>query len=70
MEIITLNDNKKDKSFIPTKKHYIMFGIFFSLFFTLLLIMSIAGDDYWWHTKVGEWIITNKKIPTTGIFSW
>lgn len=70
MEIITLNDNKKDKSFIATKKHYIMFGIFFSLFFTLLLIMSIAGDDYWWHTKVGEWIITNKKIPTTGIFSW
>lgn len=70
MENINLNENNKKTSFTLTKKHYIMFGLFFSLFFTLILIMPIAGDDYWWHTKVGEWIVKNKEIPTTGIFSW
>lgn len=67
MEIIT---KQKENKFELTKKHYIMFGIFFICFLSLLLIMPIAGDDYWWHTKVGEWIIENKKVPKTGIFSW
>ena len=26
--------------------------------------------NYLWHMKTGEWIITNKTIPTSGIFSW
>lgn len=69
MEIITLNKEQNNK-FKLKNKHYIMFGTLFSLFFTLLLIMSVAGDDYWWHTKVGEWIVNNKQVPMTGIFSW
>ena len=27
-------------------------------------------NDYYWHCKVGEWIVKNRKIPTYGIYSW
>ena len=64
------NNEKQEPLFIPEKKHYIMFGVFFSLFCLLLFLSSIPGDDYWWHIKVGEWIVQNKEIPKTGIFSW
>lgn len=57
-------------SFVLTKKHYILFGIFFCLCFSLLLIMPVSGDDYWWHIKIGEWIIDNKAVPKTGLYSW
>ncbi|WP_374088705.1 hypothetical protein [Methylomicrobium lacus] len=29
-----------------------------------------TGDDTYWHIKVGEWILDNHRIPTTGIFSY
>ena len=58
------------KPFIIEKKHYIMFGIFFSVFCLFLCLGCFGGDDYWWHVKVGEWIVQNKQIPKTGIFSW
>ena len=31
---------------------------------------GILGNDFWWHIKVGEWIVENKTVPTTDIFSW
>lgn len=31
---------------------------------------GISGNDFWWHIKIGEWIIQNRTIPTTDIFSW
>lgn len=36
----------------------------------LIFIGKITTYDYWWHTKVGEYIINTKNIPKTGIFSW
>ncbi|MBR5975277.1 MAG: hypothetical protein IK020_08850 [Clostridiales bacterium] len=27
-------------------------------------------NDYFWHYKVGEWIVKNKEVPTFGIYSW
>ena len=70
-EEIDENISKKiSPPFILETKHYIMFGIFFSLFCTLLFLGTTAGDDYWWHVKVGEWIVQNKQVPKTGIFSW
>lgn len=68
MDNIT-EENLKPK-FELKRKHYIMFGIFFCLFFCLLLIIPIPGDDYWWHVKIGEWIVQNKEIPKTGLYSW
>jgi len=48
-------------------------------FFILLLLAYLTwiiaancgtGDDTYWHIKVGEWIVDNKKVPSTGIFSY
>jgi hypothetical protein len=48
---------------------------FFVLVLLAFLIWLIAancgtGDDTYWHIKVGEWIVDNHKVPTTGIFSY
>ncbi|MDD5460762.1 MAG: hypothetical protein PHG00_03885 [Methylococcales bacterium] len=40
-------------------------------FLTWLIAVNCGtGDDTYWHIKVGEWIIANHKVPTTGIFSY
>ena len=31
---------------------------------------GISGNDFWWHIKVGQWIVENGRVPTTDIFSW
>ena len=31
---------------------------------------GISGNDFWWHIKVGEWIMENGNVPTVDIFSW
>lgn len=45
-----------------------------ALFFILMLIVGIlyfnVGSDYFWHIKVGEYIINLKEIPKTCIYSW
>lgn len=46
------------------------------LFFVAVIVelfcfsQGISGNDFWWHLKVGEWICSNHRIPTTDIFSW
>lgn len=32
--------------------------------------VGISGNDFWWHIKVGEWIVQNHDVPDIGIFSW
>lgn len=43
-----------------------------ALFAIILLCFSngINGNDFWWHVKVGEWVVEHKQVPTTDIFSW
>jgi len=47
-----------------------------TLFFTLLFLFLTCiyffyyENDYYWHLKVGEWIIENKSIPKIDVFSW
>ncbi len=31
---------------------------------------GISGNDFWWHVKAGEWMVTNKALPTVDVFSW
>ena len=31
---------------------------------------GISGNDFWWHIKVGEWVVENGAVPVTDIFSW
>lgn len=46
------------------------------LFLTFIIIISMSvflfdyGNDFYWHIKAGEYIINNKHIPITDIFSW
>lgn len=61
---------KQKEPFVLTKKYYILFGLLFCTFFIGLLFIPINGDDYWWHIKIGEWIIQNKQFPMTGLYSW
>ena len=70
IEISQTQEEIKKTEFKITKKHFILFGIFFIFFNSLLLITGIAGDDYWWHVKIGEWIMENGEVPKTGIYSW
>jgi hypothetical protein len=49
-------------------------GFFILVLFAYLTWMIVAycgtGDDTYWHIKVGEWIVRNNQVPTTGIFSY
>lgn len=44
------------------------------LAFVAVLFLAIFsfgfGNDYYWHIKAGEYIVTNLKIPYYDIFSW
>lgn len=57
---------------MTNKEKYYKFIINFSFVVILFLgiINTINGDDFFWHVKIGEWIVDNKQIPKTGIFSW
>lgn len=51
-------------------------------YWLLILIMScmiitvfafgdgVSGNDFWWHQKIGEWIVKNHEIPRKDILSW
>jgi hypothetical protein len=48
---------------------------FVFLFFSIGVLiyafsLGLQGNDFWWHIKVGEWIMNNHTIPKTDIFSW
>lgn len=38
--------------------------------FKISLNIIASGYDYYWHVKLGEYIINTKTVPTTDIFSW
>lgn len=31
---------------------------------------GISGNDFWWHIKVGEYVLESGEVPTSDIFSW
>ena len=59
--------NKKD-----SKNNLYLLGII--IFFIGVNIFNfltrMVGDDYWWHIKAGEYMVENKLIPFTDVFSW
>lgn len=62
------NQPRANPFFSP--KGMVVFGIFLILLAVFLTSQDIMCDDFFWHIKVGEWIVENKEIPTKGIFSW
>ena len=54
-----------------TKKIIMMITVFISLAVLMLCYSrGISGNDFWWHIKVGEWILDNGYVPSHDIFSW
>ena len=48
-----------------------------TLFFIIPIVIiiycfssGISGNDFWWHVKVGEYVLDNGAVPATDIFSW
>ena len=57
------------KKIIKNKKNILY--IFILLSFSLLLAIFFSNDhDYYWHIKVGEYMVKNKLILTKDIYSW
>jgi hypothetical protein len=46
----------------------LVFGITFLAIFTMAVRTSV-GYDTWWHLKAGEWMLTNRAILRTDLFS-
>ncbi len=36
----------------------------------LYFSQGMSGNDYWWHVKTGEWIVSHGRVPQTDIYSW
>ena len=62
---------RKDEKYDFTKGTCISIILASILTVTLLCFSNgISGNDFWWHIKVGEWIVEHEEVPTTDIFSW
>lgn len=61
--MIKLKNNKK----LCAEITIIMFIALSTIFISFLWVVP---DDYWWHTKAGEYIFNTKSIPYTDVFSW
>ena len=62
---------KRNKS-VPKGTNMAVAAIFVLMIVALLCGYSrgISGNDFWWHIKVGQWILENGQIPSSDIFSW
>lgn len=52
------------------KKHTIFFCLFIIAMTNIIFLNDLDAYDYWWHVKAGEYIVNNKTIPFTDVFSW
>lgn len=70
-----LKKEKDEKNKEPEKP---MKDIAKKWYLTILVFLVVLGltlhtntsYDAWWHYKLGEYIVKNKEIPNTAIFSW
>jgi hypothetical protein len=43
----------------------------FLIALAILIVLRPQGDpDYWWHVRVGDWILANGATPHTELLSW
>jgi hypothetical protein len=38
--------------------------------FTILGLTLVRPHDFWWHARVGQWIVENGRVPTADLFSF
>lgn len=58
----------KLKSLVSKKSFLITFTLI--ILGSLITLLNLIPNDYWWHVKAGEYIVQNKSIPFTDVFSW
>jgi len=46
---------------------FVIFMVGFSIY---KFFIPMFGDDYWWHIKAGEYMLSNRAIPYIDVFSW
>jgi hypothetical protein len=68
--------NRKIPKEIPAKADYsgvynkILTGIF-AVFIILITTFRISGDDdLFWHLEIGKYVIENRSVPSTDVFSF
>lgn len=52
------------------KKKNVWLYLSFVLIFCIAISFFNNGSDYYWHVRIGKYIINNLKIPYTDLFSW
>ena len=52
------------------KKKKIIIGLFFMLMLIVTVIYFNMGSDYFWHLKMGEYIVKFKELPNICLYSW
>ena len=52
------------------KKKNIWLYLSFVLIFCIAISFFNNGSDYYWHLRIGKYIINNLKIPYVDLFSW
>jgi hypothetical protein len=35
-----------------------------------LFISSVQDPDFWWHIRIGRWMVENGRLPSTDIFTF
>jgi len=58
--------------YLRSKKKLLTIAFILLISFLILFLAkgSISGNDFWWHVKTGEYIVTNGVVPKTDPFSW
>lgn len=52
------------------KKKKIIIALFFTLTLFVTILFFNTGNDYFWHLKMGEYIVKMKELPKTCLYSW
>jgi hypothetical protein len=44
-----------------------------ALVWTMVVLLSVRPQDdldYWWHLRIGEWIVSHGEVPRTALLTW
>ncbi|MDF1515884.1 MAG: hypothetical protein P1S60_18900, partial [Anaerolineae bacterium] len=59
----------REQKWAPRIDHLWMMIILASILFFASLV-PLLPNDFWWHLKVGEIIVTTRSVPATNMFGW
>jgi len=70
MRLINLRDNLQRRSRSRALRLLALAGVLaWVVWRSCVLKYCVLDPDIWWHLRVGDWILANRAVPHTGIFS-